>query len=265
MTNRTELEDGAMEWIQTMLNSDMEPEFKEIIEDVETEDVSDVEGVYALARHLAFYNEARPVPPQAAGFVLWAFRLAIQEENGEAMLNLGVLYYTGRLGEQDFAKAVKYYKMAYAHGEWFACQNLGYCYYYGRSVEVDYARAYHYFVKTALKGFTESLYKLGDMYAKGLYVEQDRQLAYTLYQRAYDEMDETCDVFADVCLRLANAYYDGVGTKRDWSLALRYYQMAESSFYDQIAAGDFFKKKVLRGVIEKIDLIRQYYNEELEL
>lgn len=139
MTNRTELEDRAMEWVQTMLNSDMEPEFKEIIEDVETEDVSDVEGVYALARHLAFYNEARPVPPQAAGFVLWAFRLAIQEENGEAMLNLGVLYYTGRLGEQDFAKAVKYYKMAYAHGEWFACQNLGYCYYYGRSVEVDYA------------------------------------------------------------------------------------------------------------------------------
>lgn len=166
MTNRTELEDRAMEWIQTMLNSDMEPEFKEIIEDVETEDVSDVEGVYALARHLAFYNEARPVPPQAAGFVLWAFRLAIQEENGEAMLNLGVLYYTGRLGEQDFAKAVKYYKMAYAHGEWFACQNLGYCYYYGRSVEVDYARAYHYFVKTALKGFTESLYKLGDMSPK---------------------------------------------------------------------------------------------------
>ena len=51
MTNRTELEDRAMEWVQTMLNSDMEPEFKEIIEDVETEDVSDAEGVYALARH----------------------------------------------------------------------------------------------------------------------------------------------------------------------------------------------------------------------
>ena len=57
MTNRTELEDRAMEWVQTMLNSDMEPEFKEIIEDVETEDVSDAEGVYALARHLAFYND----------------------------------------------------------------------------------------------------------------------------------------------------------------------------------------------------------------
>lgn len=265
MTNRTELEDRAMEWVQTMLNSDMEPEFKEIIEDVEPEDVYDVEGVYALARYLASYNEARPVPTQAVDFVLWAFRLAIQEEISEAMLNLGALYYTGRLGEQNFAKAVEYYKMAYAHGEWFACQNLGYCYYYGRSVEVDYARAYHYFVKTALKGFTESLYKLGDMYAKGLYVEQDRQLAFTLYQRAYDEMDESCDVFADVCLRLANAYYDGIGTERNRSLALQHYQMAESRFYAQIAAGDFFKKKVLRGVIEKIDLIRQHYNEELGL
>lgn len=265
MTNQTELEAQAMEWVQTMLDSDMEPEFKEIIEDVEPEDMSDVESVYELAMYFAFYDQARPVPPQAVDFVLWACRLAIQEEISEAMLNLGVLYYTGRLGEQDFAKAVEYYKMAYAHGEWIACQNLGYCYYYGRSVEVDYARAYHYFVKTALKGFTESLYKLGDMYAKGLYVDMDPQLAFTLYQRAYDEMDETCEVVADVCLRLANAYYDGIGTERNWSLALQYYQMAESRFYAQIAAGDFFKKKVLRGVIEKIDLIRQHYNEELGL
>ena len=265
MTNRTELEAQAVEWVQTMLNSDMEPAFKEIIEDVEPEDVSDVEQVYELAAELVFCDCSRPVPHQAADFVLWAFHLAIQEEISAAMVDLGSLYYTGRLGEQDFAQAVKYYKMAYAHGAWIACENLGYCYYYGRSVEVDYARAYHYFVKTALKGFTESLYKLGDMYAKGLYVEQDPQMAFTLYQRAYDEMDECCDVVADVCLRLADAYYDGIGTKRDWNLALHYYQMAESRFYAQIAAGDFFKKKVLRGVIEKIDLIRQHYNEELGL
>ncbi len=265
MTNRTELEDRVMEWVQTMLNSDMEPEFKEIIENADPEDLSDVKGVYELAMCLAFYDQARPVPLQAVDFVLWAFRLAIQEENGEAMLNLGALYYTGRLGEQNFAKAVEYYKMAYDHGEWIACENLGYCYYYGRSVEADYARAYHYFVKTALQGFTQSLYKLGDMYAKGLYVEKDPDLAFALYQRAYDEMDESCEVVADVCLRLANAYYDGIGTERNWNTALHYYQLAETCFYNQIAAGDFFKKKVLRGVIEKIDLIRRHYNEKLEL
>ena len=118
---------------------------------------------------------AEVLPKEVAGLMIEIYLEEISKENPNAMTNLGSLYYTGRCGEQNYEKAVKYYTMADKHGERQATENLGYCYYYGRTGEVDYKKAYHYFVKGALDNHLNSLCKIGDMYKNGYYVEKDEK------------------------------------------------------------------------------------------
>lgn len=216
-----------------------------------------MENLFNTATVLAFSDCSKPVPEAAQEYVVNVFLDEIELDNIDAMLNLGVLYYSGRIGEQNYELAVKYYQMAYNYGSVIAAENLGYCYYYGRAVDVDYEKAYHYFIKAAMLGRTEAIYKIGDMYAKGLYVEKDECFAFEMYEKALKEMDDECDVKGDVFLRMGNSYYYGSGTKRNIHTALLFYQHAEFNYYQQIKNGDFCKKKMLDSAIEKIDQIRE--------
>lgn len=247
----------ASKMLCSMLESDIPDSFKEIIaESLNVDGSIDENEIMNIANILAFGDCSSDVPKEAREFVVLVYLDEIDQDNEVAMLNLGSLYYTGRIGEQSYKQAIYYYKMAYAKGNSIASENLGYCYYYGRDVEVDYKKAYHYFIKPALLGRTESMYKIGDMYAKGLYVEKDEYYAFTIYEKAYKDMDDECDVKADVCLRMGNSFYYGNGCERDLTTALFFYQQAEFNYYLQISNGDSFKKKMLNNVIEKINTIR---------
>ena len=224
-----------------------------------------LENLFNTATVLAFSDCSKPVPEAAQEYVVNVFLDEIELDNIDAMLNLGVLYYSGRIGEQNYELAVKYYQMAYNYGSVIAAENLGYCYYYGRAVDVDYEKAYHYFIKAAMLGRTEAIYKIGDMYAKGLYVEKDECFAFEMYEKALKEMDDECDVKGDVFLRMGNSYYYGSGTERNIHTALLFYQHAEYNYYQQIKNGDFCKKKMLDSAIEKIDQIREELQKKNEL
>lgn len=216
-----------------------------------------LENLFNTAITLAFSDCSKPIPEPAREYVANVLLDEIELENINAMLDLGALYYSGRIGEQNYELAVKYYQMAYNYGSVIAAENLGYCYYYGRAVDVDYEKAYHYFIKAAMLGRTEAIYKIGDMYAKGLYVEKDECFAFEMYEKAWKEMDDDCDVKGDVFLRLGNSYYYGSGVGRNIHTALMFYQHAEYNYYQQIKNGDFYKKKMLNSAIEKIDQIRE--------
>ena len=235
-----------------------------IAEYVNDEGEIDPDDVFNIAAGIAFCNPNEAVPEVAREFVSLAFLDEIANDNPDAMLDLGSLYYTGRIGEQNYAEAVRYYKMADACGSLVASENLGYCYYYGRDVEVDYKAAYHYFIKPALAGRLESLYKIGDMYAKGLYVDTDESMAFKLYEMAYQGIDDDCDVIGDICLRMGNCFYYGTGCEKDLQTALYFYQRSEFYYYIQLKNGDFFKRKMLDGVIEKINAIREELKDEIE-
>ena len=227
-------------------------------------DCIDEEGrVYSDAFYIACElhssDETEVMPKCIADFVIEVYLEEIENENPHAMTNLGSLYYTGRCGTQDYAQAVKYYTMADEHGERQATENLGYCYYYGRSVEVDYKKAYHYFVKGALDNHINSLYKVGDMYKNGYYVKKDEKEAFYIYSHCYEQMTDVCAemIGADICLRMGDVYYYGIGTEKDYEKALKFYQEAERYFYIKIKKGDYFSKKGLSGVIEKQSEIRK--------
>ena len=214
---------------------------------------------FDLAVELHDADGAEVLPKDVADLLIEIYLEEIENENADAMTNLGSLYYTGRCGEQNYEKAVKYYTMADKHGERQATENLGYCYYYGRTGEVDYKKAYHYFVKGALDNHLNSLYKIADMYKNGYYVEKDEREAFYIYRHCYEQMTNGhADMIgADICLRMGNVYYYGIGTEKNYELALKYYQEAEQHFYRKINNGDFFARKSLEDVIEKQDRIRK--------
>lgn len=212
---------------------------------------------FAVEFHNADINEI--LPKEVTELIIEIYLEEIENENADAMTNLGSLYYTGRCGEQNYEKAVKYYTMADKLGERQATENLGYCYYYGRTGEVDYKKAYHYFVKGALCNQLNSLYKIGDMYKNGYYVKKDEKEAFDIYNYCYSQMTATSKrlIGADICMRMGEVYYYGIGTEKNYELALKFYQESEQYFYQKIKDGAFFARKGLDNVIKKQEQIRE--------
>lgn len=241
------------------IDTEKYPEITSIIEYNISDDGTVYMDAFEFAAELHNADSAEILPKEVSDLMIEIYLEEIENQNADAMTNLGSLYYTGRCGEQNYEKAVKYYTMADSYGERQATENLGYCYYYGRTGEVDYKKAYHYFIKGALDNHLNSLYKIGDMYKNGYYVEKDEREAFYIYTHCYDQMTEDCAelIGADICMRMGNVYYYGIGTDKNYEHALKFYQEAERYYYKKISNGDFFAKKGLEGVIEKQREIRK--------
>ena len=57
-------------------------------------------------------DKAEILPESVSALIVEIYLEEAENENAAAMTNLGSLYYTGRGGEQNYEKAVKYYAMA---------------------------------------------------------------------------------------------------------------------------------------------------------
>jgi hypothetical protein len=68
--------------------------------------------------------------------------LAADQGHAEAQYNLGVMYYKGQGVPQDYAEAVKWYRLAADQGYAEAQYNLGVMYGKGQGVPQNYAEAY---------------------------------------------------------------------------------------------------------------------------
>ena len=70
-------------------------------------------------------------------------------------------------------------------------------------------------------------------------------------------------VGADIYMRMADCYYEGIGTERNVINALRFYSMAECLFYYRLIDGDFYQKRSLERVIKMEEKIRKEKKEEI--
>lgn len=207
---------------------------------------------YEIASRLMNCDKTSAMTPELFNFIVELYEEAIKLGNDYAMNDLGALYYDGRGCNQDFAKAVHYFKMAASHGNSKARENLGYYYYYGRSVPVDYEKAFKYFAYGAFEGEITSLYKIGDMYKNGYYVEKDLNEAFIIYSRCLEIIEQTSQYYSagQVYLRLGNAYLHGEGTNQDLKEALKHFQRAEIFLYNLVENGDLIYKKSLQAAID---------------
>ena len=91
------------------------------------------------------------------------------DQDPRVMMHLGGYYYELR----KFDLALKYYQMASDLDYDDADECLGYVWYYGRTGTKDYAKAFYYFERAAKRGNIVAEYKLADMYKNGYHVERD--------------------------------------------------------------------------------------------
>ena len=203
-----------------------------------------LESPYEIACMLMDADRTREMAPQVADLMAEVLMAEITDGNYSAATDLGALYYTGRIGVQDYNQAMRYYQIAADQGESQAQENLGYCYYYGRNGEKDYEKAYYYFSLGAFAGLLGSLYKIGDMFRNGYYVERNAREAFNIYTRCLDSLDdETVKLFgADIMIRMGDCLFEGIGTEPNYSQALFFYQRAEQMFYDRLQNGEYMLK-----------------------
>ena len=147
------------------------------------------------------------------------YELCLKHDMPKAALDLGKLYYTGKIVEQNYQKAYELYQIAADAGLISAIRNCGYGFYYGQHQDIDYKKAYQYFSLGALLyDDANCLYKLGDMYLNGYGVAQNEDYAFMLYQRALsrckgNDRDAAC--IADAQLRVGKCYLNGIGTYKN--------------------------------------------------
>lgn len=261
MTNKQ-----AFEMLKNALDSVNSREYPEIYSvihsciDVEAEDV--LICAYDIAQNLYDADAAKQFPKPVSDFLVKVYEEEVANGNADAACNLGALYYTGRIGAQNYSKAIEYYKLAADGGCRQARENLGYCYYYGRNVAVDYEKAFSYFALGAFCGSIASLYKIGDMYRNGFYVEKNEKEAFEIYNQCLKNIDDRSTALygADVMLRLADCAFEGIGTDVDYEKALVFYQRAEQLFYARLRDGDF----MIRGCYEKAVARQEQAREKLK-
>lgn len=259
----------AYKMLRNILNSINEDEYPEICSTIFAHIDEDSEEIYSepyfIAQELHEADSAKQLPPCVSEFLMKVYQEEMEDGNANAACDIGSLYYTGRAGEQSFAKALKYYTIAAEGGCRQAQENLGYCYYYGRDTDVDYEKAFHYFALGAFDGHIRSLYKIGDMYRNGHYVKKNEPEAYRIYKRCLETMTEEAMplVGADVMMRIADCYFEGIGTEIEYEFALEYYQKAERLFYNRMQDGDFMIKGCYEKVISRQEEARKKMRENL--
>ena len=89
--------------------------------------------------------------------------------------------------EQDYEKAVEWYRKSAEQGDADAQNNLGYCYYNGQGVAQDYEKAVEWYRKSAKQGVAVAQNNLGYFYAQGQGVAQDYEKAVEWYRRSAEQ------------------------------------------------------------------------------
>lgn len=168
--------------------------------------------------------------------------------------DLGALYYSGLIFEQDYAKAKELFEMAVDMGNSKALINLGYIYEYGRLGKPDPKKAFEMYARSAaLIGNYEALYKFGDMYSKGMAVKKDMRAAVSLWAKSYDASESSLEK-GHSAFRLAKVILtdeaDDLGLGYDPLIALNFFQEAEFSFRIEIKNGATYYQKSLEEAIE---------------
>lgn len=103
-----------------------------------------------------------------------AFRIAAEKGNAKAQLLLGACYYNGKGVERDVDEAVRWTRKAAEQGYVEAQYSLGRVYADGNGVDKDMAEAVRWFRKAAKEGYAGAQLNLGRCYATGEGVEKDK-------------------------------------------------------------------------------------------
>lgn len=110
-----------------------------------------------------------------------------EQGNGEAQYSLGFMYEQGKGVAQDYAEAVRWYRLAAEQGHTWAQYTLGFMSEHGEGMLQDYAKSAHWYHLAAERGHADSQLGIGSMYERGLGLPQDYAEAARWYRRAAEQ------------------------------------------------------------------------------
>jgi len=136
---------------------------------------------------------------------------------------LGYCYCYGKGVEQDYKKAIEYYKKA---GNANTLIEIGHLYYLGRGVEQDYKKAYEYYKKANNVNSKRALVQIGCCYRFGLGVELDFKKAFEYFEKATEYVTDP-----NTFLYIGYCYYQGVGVAKDCKKAYEFFKKGREFGY----------------------------------
>ena len=107
-----------------------------------------------------------------------------EQGNADAQFDLGFMYENGTGVLQDYAEAVKWYRLSAEQGNAEAQYSLGFMYSSGTGVIHDYAEALKWYRLAAEQGNANAQYNLGVLYKYGGGVAQDNISSHMWYNIA---------------------------------------------------------------------------------
>ena len=123
-------------------------------------------------------------PVVAQDFTVAELKPLAEASDATAQLELGNMYHDGRGVPQDYAKAVKWYRLAAEQGYATAQYNLGLMYDKGNGVPQDYKEAMKWWLLAAKQGRAIAQNNLGAMYEFGYGVLKDNTMAHMWFNIA---------------------------------------------------------------------------------
>ena len=156
-------------------------------------------------------------------FRLW--KLAAEQGNAEAQLNLGVMFEKGTGVPQDYKEAAKWFRLAAEQGDPEALYNLGVLYDEGLGVPQDHQEAVKWLLKSAEQKNMKAL-----------------RLIRTSYHKLHKEVAEQGDSYAQRFL--GDSYYLSLGVTQDYAEAAKWYKKAaeQGDSVSQIILGAMYEK-----------------------
>lgn len=152
-------------------------------------------------------------------------RTRAEQGDARAQFYLGSGYYYGKGFPQDYAEALRWYKMAADRGEPRAEDALGYMYVKGHGVPQDYSQALQWYKRAAEHGDAKGQFDLGTVYDDGLGIPPDYVEASRWFRKAANQN------YAKAQDALGYMYYAGRGVPQDYVQALFWYRRAAEQGY----------------------------------
>jgi len=145
---------------------------------------------------------------------------AIDYNNLGCMNNLGLHYRNGFGFEQNYAKAIEWYRKAAEQGDATAQSNLGGMYEHGQGVKRDYSSALKWYSQSASQGNALAQCKLAFLFDTGCGIDKHHVMSLMWYRKAADQGD------AGAQYALGVKYASGEGVRQDDAMAFEWYRKA---------------------------------------
>jgi TPR repeat protein len=152
-------------------------------------------------------------------------RTRAEQGDARAQFDVASAYYLGRGVSQDYAEALRWYRMAADRGDPGAEDALGYMYLKGQGVPQDYTQAMQWYKRSAEHGNRKGQFDLGKVYDEGVGVPPDYLDASRWYRKAADQN------YAKAEDALGYMYYAGRGLSQDYAQAFFWYRKAAEQGY----------------------------------